>query len=369
MNNVDIIQRFNYQNAFSDIEISRSNGLLCVIDWFSFTDVTNQDPMTSLAEFGFLMDEFTESNKGAFGYKKMLLHRGSTMRVLYEGNDNMGIHYDFSGSSIKELFRHFTDFIVTETPFGPDLNMDINILRELLSRVKQVGHMTRLDLAIDDRNPYFTLPELYKIIKVEERFVSKFRTVEYIERFKTSGELLGATCYLGHRKSDIMLRIYDKQLEQISKGVDGADEQPWVRWELELKNEYANIVLTDLLKGVDVGSLVFGILSNYLRIIFLDDTNKSRCSIDPKWQEFIDEVLKITLFVMQEPPTLKDKKEWVMKQIAPTITGLCLAEYGDINWLFENFSSNANRMSKHLKDLVSKVNPDWQSMVDDFENS
>ena len=368
MNNLDIIQKFNYQNALSDIEVTRENGLVCVIDWFSFTDVTNQDPLSSLSEFGFSMDEFTEANKGASGYKKMLLHKGSTLRVLYDGNENMGIHYDFSGSSIKELFCHFTDFIVKETPFGPDLNMDINILRELLSRVKQVGHMTRLDLAIDDRNPYFTLPELQNILE-EQRFVSKFRSWQLVKDCTTSNELTGCTIYLGSRRSDIMLRVYDKQLEQIAKGVEGADEQPWVRWELELKNEYANIVLTDLLNGVDVGSLVFGILSNYLRIIVLDHVNKSRCSSDLKWEEFIDKVSKITLFVMQEPPTLRDKREWVMKQIAPTITGLCLAEYGDISWLFENFSSNALRMSKHLKDLVSQVNPDWENMLDDFENS
>ena len=367
MSKVDIIQKFNYQNSLSNIEVTRKNGLVCVVDWLSFTDVCNLDPQTSLAEFGFSLAEFVEAEKGASGYKKMLLHKGSTLRVLYDGNENMGIHYDFSGSSIKELFCHFTDFIVQDTPFGPELNMDINILRELLSRIKQVGHVTRLDLAIDDKEyPYFTLLELQDVLE-QQRFISKFRSWQLVKDCTTTNVLIGATIYLGSRRSDIMLRVYDKQLERIAKGIEGAGELPWIRWELELKNEYANVALVDLLNGVDVGSLVFGILSNYFRIIVFDDSNKSRCSIDEKWKQFLDEVSKINLFVMQEPPTLQDKKEWVMKQIAPTITGLCLAEYGDISWLFENFGANADRMSKHLKKLVSQVNPEWQSMIADFD--
>lgn len=367
MNNVDIIQKFNYQNSLSNIEVTRKNGLVCCVDWLSFTDVANTDIQASLSEFGFALEEFVLAEKGASGYKKMLLHRGSTLRVLYDGNENMGIHYDFSGSSIKELFCHFNDFIVPHTPFGPDLNMDINILRELLSRIKQVGHVTRLDLAIDDKVcPYFTLPELQNILE-QQRFISKFRTWQLVKDCTTTNQLIGATIYLGSRRSDIMLRVYDKQLEQIAKGVEDADAIPWVRWELELKNEYANVALVDLLNGVDVGSLVFGILSNYFRIIIFDDSNKSRCSMDEKWKQFIDEVSKIQLFVIQEPPTLLDKRDWVMKQVAPTITGLILADYGDISWLYENFSANAGRMSKHLKKLVSQVNPDWQDMIADFD--
>lgn len=350
-----------------DVEVERKNGLVCVIDWLSFTDVANSDLQASLAEFGFVPEDFVVAEKGASGYKKMLLHRGSTLRVLYDGNENMGYHYDFSGSSIKELFSHFTDSMMEMTPFGYGLDMDINILRELLSKIKYIGHVTRLDLAIDDKvSPYFTLLELQEILE-QQRFISKFRSWQLVKDCTTSNELTGATIYLGSRRSDIMLRVYDKQLEQIAKGVEGAAEVPWVRWELELKNEYANVALVDLLKGINVGELVFGILSNYFRVIVFDDSNKSRCSMDKKWKMFIDEVLKITLFVMQEPPTLLDKKKWVLNQVAPTITGLILANYGDINWLTENLGAHAERMNKHLKKLVSKENPYWQDMISDFE--
>lgn len=350
-----------------DIEKERENGLVAVIDWLSFTDVANTNIDTSLIELGFQRDEFMEAERGAFGYKKMLLHKGSTLRVLYDGNEDMGFHYDCSGSSIRELFNHYRENLMQETPFGPGLYMDICVLKELLYHIKNIGHVTRLDLAIDDKeNPYYTLPELQSVLE-EQRFVSKFRSWRLVKDSTTSGELVGATLYLGSRQSDIMLRIYDKQLEQIAKGVEAAAETPWIRWEMELKNEYANMALTDLLEGVDVGSLCFGILSNYFRIIVLDNSNKSRCSMDEKWREFLGEVSKVRLFVVQAPPTLADKREWVLKQVAPTITGLILANYGDINWLTENLGSHAERMNKHLQKLVSRENPDWKEMLENYD--
>ena len=53
-----------------DIQKERENGLISVIDWLSFTDVANSDIDTSLAELGFVRDEFMDAEKGAFGYKR-----------------------------------------------------------------------------------------------------------------------------------------------------------------------------------------------------------------------------------------------------------------------------------------------------------
>lgn len=351
-----------------DYKTERKNGLVSVIDWLSFTDVQNTDLETSLSEFGFILEEFTESEKGAFGYKKMLLHKGTTIRVLYEGNEGMGIHYDVSGSSIFELFNHFREKYMQDTPFGPGIDMDLNILKELVFHIRTLGHVTRLDLAIDDqKDPFFSVWDLYSIVKLEKRSVTKFRSCEYIEKFTTSGDLLGATFYMGNRKSDIMLRVYDKQLEQIAKGVEGAEDLSWIRWEIELKNDYADRALSQIFDGMDVGSLCFGILSNYLRIIVLDDSNKSRCSTDETWAAFLGEVKEIRLFMVQAPPTLMDKKEWVIKQVAPTIAGLVLADYGDVSWLMANFGEHAKRMNKHLQKLVTKENPDWRDMLSYYD--
>lgn len=349
----------------------RSNGLSCTVDWLSFTDVINSDVLLSISEFGFSRDEFVESDKGAFGYKKMLLHQGSTIRVLYDGHEGMGIHYDCSGSSIRVLYDHFVEFRSSGNVFdsgqGYDYGeyaFDTSILAHLMDLIKHVGHVTRLDLAIDDcPAEYYSVREVY--LKVQAQlFVSKFRSWRYVKDAKDTGEVTGETIYLGSRCSDIMLRVYDKQLERIAKGVEGAEDLPWVRWEFELKNEYANVALIDIINGVDVGSLVFGILSNYFRIVKLDDSNKSRCSSEKKWQRFIGEVQKLQLFVKHELPTLKDKEDWVLRQVAPTITGLLIANYGDISFLFDHQEQHIKRMNKHLRKLISQVRPGWEKELE-----
>lgn len=349
-----------------------ANGLSCTIDWLSFSDIMSPDVLSSIAEFGFSRDEFVESDKGAFGYKKMLLHQGSTIRVLYDGQEDMGIHYDCSGSSIRIFYEHFVESRSAPTPFEDgvaydydDYAFDSSILAHLMDKVKKLGHVTRLDLAIDDcPAEYYSVREVY--LKVQAQlFVSKFRSWRYVKDAKDTGEVIGETLYLGSRRSDIMLRVYDKQLERIAKGVEDAEELPWVRWEFELKNEYANVALLDIIAGTDVGSLVFGILSNYFRIIKLDDSNKSRCSSEKKWQRFIGEVEKLQLFVKHELPTLKDKQDWVLRQVAPTITGLLIANYGDISFLTEHSDLHMKRMSKQLRKLISQVRPGWEK---DFED-
>ena len=88
--------------------------------------------------------------------------------------------------------------------------------------------------------------------------------------------------------------------------------------------------------------------------------------MDEKWEKFLGEVEKIRLFVMQEPPTLADKKQWVLSQVAPTIVGLILADYGDMNWLTVDMGRHAERMNKHLKSLITRENPGWREMLADY---
>lgn len=56
---------------------------------------------------------------------------------------------------------------------------------------------------------------------------------------------------------------------------------PWVRWEIELKNERANIAADFLIRKKQLGEIIMEILNNYVRVIVHDDSNRSRCSAHP----------------------------------------------------------------------------------------
>lgn len=342
-----------------DFKESLENGLSCRIDWLSFTITDSTDVESTLDDFGFLLSDFYECPKGASGYRKMLMLNGSTLRVLYDGNENMGVHFDVSGSAMSDLFDYFKRSHAEVTPWGTDaIDWDLQVMSDLLSRILKLGHVTRLDLAIDNTHDiYYRLDELEKILNAG-RFVSKFRSWKQVVEKTTVGVPVGYTLYLGSRTSDIMLRVYDKQLER-NKAEESIDYE-WVRWELELKNDRAQEAVRHMISDMSVGDVCIGILQNYFRIINLDDCNKSRCSIDIKWQRFIGDIKGLRLYVAHDEKTLEQKREWIVRQVAPTLTALIMANYGDISFLTNEIEVNAGRMKRSLRELVTQANPDWQ---------
>lgn len=319
--------------------------------------------------FGFTFQDFHELDKGANGYKRMMLLHGSTLRVLFDGNENMGIHFDVSGSAIGDLVEYYKRGVSELTPWGTlAIDMDMRVVSHMLDRILKYGQVTRMDLAIDNvERIYFRVPELYDICK-KGRCVSKFRSCSLKEERKFSEALSGCTVYMGSRTSSVFLRVYDKRLEQNSKR--GADEElinyEWVRWELELKNERAQIAAEHILSGVGIGEVCVGILANYFRIIVLDNSNKSRCSTDIKWQLFIDDIQPLRLYIHHEEKSLDDKKNWILKQVAPTLTGIIIADHGDVSFLLDRMAidTQAGRMKRGLRDLVAQANPDWEESLE-----
>lgn len=349
-----------------DLYENLDNGLCCSIDWLSFT-IDSTDLIGTLSDFGFQLLDFYECPKGANGYKKMLSLHASSLRVLYDGNDNMGIHFDCSGSAVPELFRYYRESCLVETPFGTKAeDMDLLVLNDLFDRIFSHGHITRLDFAIDNMHQiYFRLDELRAIFELG-RFSSKFRSWKEIVEKETNGARIGHTIYMGSRTSDLMLRIYDKKLEHNKRFPEDQIDYDWIRWELELKDDRANRAAHLLLENNSVGSVCLGILKNSLRIINLDDSNKSRCSTDIKWQRFLDNAEKLSLYVPPLKKSLEDKYNWVQRQVAPTLTGLIIANYGDIGFLRDEMELQAGRMKRELRDLVSAAHPDWEKCFNVF---
>lgn len=149
---------------------------------------------------------------------------------------------------------------------------------------------------------------------------------------------------MGSRQSDVMLRIYDKQLEQAKK--DGAPVFPWVRWEFELKDMRAS-VFADMVVDhkVDFGQLGMMLLSSYLRFIVPNDSNKSRCSTLPLWREFTASVGKLKLTLPKSEQSVERKLQWINRQCMPTIAGLTYAALGDLSFLTTHMADHFNRLS------------------------
>ena len=144
--------------------ITLDNGLVVSVDWLSFTVMSTADVVDVLDMFGYVMDDFTRMPRGARGYKTMFRLNGYSLSVLCDGNPGMGIHIDVAGSAIGELVRSFSETLKINTPFGEgyDIDFDGTFMKALLERIVDNGHVTRLDIAVDDIGcRYFSTDDVY----------------------------------------------------------------------------------------------------------------------------------------------------------------------------------------------------------------
>ncbi|MCG3056041.1 replication initiation factor domain-containing protein, partial [Escherichia coli] len=115
----------------------------------------------------------------------------------YDGSENMGVHLQMSGQGCREYEalnkkkwkELFFDFICYNAKF------------------------TRLDVAIDDFQGYFTIGSIER--KVKDRLLtSKFKKARTMETILIeSGKGEGKTIYFGSSQSSIQVRMYEKNHE------------------------------------------------------------------------------------------------------------------------------------------------------------
>ncbi|MGP8312571.1 replication initiation factor domain-containing protein [Enterocloster aldenensis] len=336
--------------------ITLDNGLVVSVDWLSFTVMSTADVVDVLDMFGYVMEDFTRMPRGARGYKTMFRLNGYSLSVLCDGNPGMGIHIDVAGSAIGELVRSFSETLKINTPFGEgyDIDFDGTFMKALLERIVDNGHVTRLDIAVDDIGcRYFSTDDVYSLYS-NTQIVTKTRNVRNFEDWDAPGRKSGHTVYFGSRTSDIFLRVYDKQMERNRKLVDSGSriDTPWTRWELELKNERAVNVVKLILSDLSLGVVAVGVLSHYIRMIELDDSNRSRCSIYPLWADFINGISSLKITVPKFEKSLEDKKTWIKRQVMPTLAAVILADGGSLEFVEDNLENGLNRMNKSLYEMA-----------------
>lgn len=343
----------NQITPINDSKESVQNGLTVSCDWIAFTiqeGKTTTFP-TVVELLGFQQEDFIKAKTGRFGYKsRYVLNTGGHMEVLCNGcNEDMGIHVIVPGGAVSDLLTAWKEKRKMETPFGEEgmevEELDYTVLLDLLNVLSFKVKFTRIDLAIDNIGDlYYSCDEVYR--KLEDKlFTSRFRSYSRTAPAKLKdGEKEGDTINLGKRSSDILLRIYDKRLEQKARhGIEFPE--PWVRWELELKNDRANVAVKKILECKDLSFVSLGILNNYLRLTKINAEGKE--IIDPKWDAFINQKQRIRLYVPSSPKTIKDLEIWVDKQVGAAIAAI-IVSYGEkYDFFIQNMPKWLERLERN----------------------
>ena len=142
------------------------------------------------------------------------------------------------------------------------------------------GHMTRLDIAFDDRTGVLDMQRMK-----HDRDVANYRSLlSYTAEHRSHKEnIMGMSLYFGAKGSNTNIRIYDKDAEQGGLG------EHWIRVELQLRDAYADTVV--------IPCIFSSVLKKYL--VFLQpnptDSNKCRWPVAPYWNTLLEGAQTLTL--------------------------------------------------------------------------
>lgn len=197
--------------AASDSSIGIEFETAWSVDWLSVTfksGLTDLD-IRKAVSFGFPLKTWTQT-QARFGYSVAFVHPfGHTVMANY-GRPEMGVHLSFGGRALRSLAEG-----------------GIEAVQMLAWSIKQGGKITRIDLAIDVFDTPIDPMALAQCDRMKDA-PGNARKWDFVK-----GHDGGCTAYIGSRKSERFLRIYDKaaQMKQT--------ERPWTRFELEFKGDSA----------------------------------------------------------------------------------------------------------------------------------
>ena len=311
-----------------------------IIDWLSFTcRMGNPFEVIELAGLGKL--NFTESDRGRYGYDNAYTLDG-IINVFYSSKrSDMGVHVELTGQGVRK--------------YETIMEVDKVTWRQVFEHLRTFATFSRIDLALDEYEGLVGFADIIKKIEQGEH-VGRCRSFKVISGRGSNGEHTGTTIYMGSNKSDLMLRVYEKNYERQAKGYE-IDVPIWNRWELVLKHEKANDFVTRYLDGGhSFGSLFGGILADLIRFVEPgEDTNKSRWQTSTWWSDFLAEAEPIQLKGKEYQPSLAKTLNWLENSTVTAIKGLsAIAEKENIDFLqilANSGSYNQERLEKMTKEF------------------
>lgn len=313
------------------VQNTKQSDLTSCVDWFACTFNIEENPDEVIRIIGLEPHQFKMLATGKMGYKKALYF--NNIRVLYDGNENMGIHVEMSGSGCRTFEKYSS--LTWQDLF---IRMKIHYIAK--------SSVTRLDIAIDDFKGYFKIPDLIKRLK-NGSVTSKFKMAKQISNIIIqTGEELGYTLYFGRPTSNIQIRFYEKGIEQEMKGnIVPETAQIWNRTEVQARDDRAEILCGIIAEGrIPLGEVVTGVLRNYINFRRPFYTNGKRTVSDNKsrwdsakfWLEFLGQAEKISLTMKPTEITIERKYNWIDDSVKKTLAMLAFAFPADHDQLVEH---------------------------------
>ena len=217
------------------------------------------------------------------------------------------------------------------------------------------ANITRIDIACDLEDEEVSFDKLRKYSE-NELYVCKSKVFPKIIYKREE------CIYFGSEKSNRLLRIYNKALEQNL-------DIYWIRLEFQLRNECAMSWFLNWQKESDVGKLWQGVMKDYLRFVAppkgssIEEVKKSRNQHTLKttdwWQKLIGEAERIgQLYLPGEEYTLERLEHYLEKQTYSSLKTYAIAHDGDLTRLLDGIKHvELNVKQKQILANIQLITP------------
>jgi DNA relaxase NicK len=224
--------------------------------------------------------------------------------------------------------------------------------------LKQEGHLTRLDCALDDRASTVPLQTIKTAIETGQCVTRADRLQVIASSSIHKGTAQGETLYVGSPQSQTLLRIYDKRAELQTKGRE--DWQSYgIRWELQLKQDRAQVCgqVLAYLEETDWLEFVIGVLRSYVDFRHTNreeaDQDRYRAPLLGWWQEITDGFRKGRLVIEKDAQSIPKVKRWVKQSVAPMLAVICAHDPDGQAWLEKQIVSAVGRWKPKHRALAN----------------
>lgn len=263
------------------------------------------------------------------------------MTVSWAGSTpGMGWHVEATGEGCRELEAAWR-----AAGTSPDWPGYLGYLRALGCS------FSRADVACDDHAGHLDLAVMQGKMEARE-LTSRWQKWRPVYPELALGETpSGPTLYLGSTKSDLRMRVYNKEEEQKKKGNPTAGH--WVRCELQARNARADAVVAALCEAKDL-SAIAGILRGLVEFREAgEDTNVSRWAVSPWWDAFLSAVSRVSLVALPKVRTIETVRRWVREQVSPSLALLMTAAGGDVEELLALAREGLPRLSMRHRAMLA----------------
>ena len=275
--------------------------LVVCVDWLEFSVKNVAVGKVERVLCWYVTGDFLEVERGMLGYERQRVGLG--------------------GSRILSTARKKEVHVILPGDWCAGLSGEQ--MRGLLLWVDTMGKVSRCDLAGDDWKRQTSPRDVREAVERGE-VVTHTRSQRWVENVYSK---IG-TIYFGAPTSRQMVRVYDKGTE--SGGAIDA-----IRWELQLRDEAGQSVVSQLITG-NWGDIW---ASRLVQLVDFRDRSANslvnRCPRINWFEGIVGDVEKATVYEPRPVTSAEKVDSWLHRQVAPSLAAMMVRYGGDMEYLGE----------------------------------